>query len=76
MCWLINYINRTIRVILDIFVRVIGLLYPSNQRYLPPITDRLLLEPAIDLVNRIKTGRVLHSFQYFISILTLMYMNL
>ncbi|CAG2172582.1 unnamed protein product [Oppiella nova] len=58
MCWSINYINRTIRVILDIFVRVIGLLYPSNQRYLPPITDRLLLEPAINLVKLIKTGRL------------------
>ncbi|CAG2174273.1 unnamed protein product, partial [Oppiella nova] len=52
------YIKRTIRAIIDIFVRIIGLLYPSNQRYLPPITDRLLLEPAINLVKRIQTGQL------------------
>jgi hypothetical protein len=52
------YINRLIRFAIDIFVIIIGLIYPSHKNYLPPITERLLLEPAVNLVKQIKSGKV------------------
>ncbi|CAG2119065.1 unnamed protein product [Medioppia subpectinata] len=52
------YTKRLIRIFIDIFVNLIGLLYPSTQRYLPPITDGLLLESVTNLVKRIKTGKL------------------
>lgn len=54
------YIKRLFRLTLDTIVKIIGLIYPSERNYLPAITDRLLLEPAVNLVKLIKTGQVCH----------------
>ncbi len=50
------YVNRLIRFAIDIFVNIIGLIYPSEKNYLPPITDLLLI--AVNLVKQIKSGKV------------------
>jgi hypothetical protein len=49
---------RFIRIVLDFIASVIGLRYPSNKRYLPPIDNRILLEPALHISQKIKTGKV------------------
>jgi len=55
------FVKRFIRICLDLFVNIIGLIYPSERNYLPPITDRLLLEPVHNLVDQIKKGHVRHN---------------
>ncbi|XP_054156653.1 fatty-acid amide hydrolase 2-like [Oppia nitens] len=52
------FIHRLLRIILDLIIKLLALFMPSHQRYLPAITDRLLLEPAVNLVKRIKSGHL------------------
>ena len=51
-------IKRVIRFILDTICWAIGLFYPDEIGYLPPIKDPLLLESASCLARKIKTGQV------------------
>lgn len=51
-------LQRFLRTLLDLLASFIGLLYPSKKRYLPPISNRLLLEPAIEISDKIKSGKV------------------
>jgi hypothetical protein len=53
------YVKRLIRFAIDIFVNIIGLIYPSEKKYSSPITDRLLLEPEVNLVKQIKSGKLI-----------------
>lgn len=64
---LVDFMVRKVRTVLDLFAFAIGaIFYPSRQRYLPPINNNLLLEPATKLANRIKSGKVqLNSIFYF-----------
>lgn len=55
----VNVLLRQIRYLLDLFAILIGLIfYPSKQRYLPPIKNSLLVEPATKLSSKIKSGKV------------------
>lgn len=56
-----RFVLRLFRLLLDSVANAMGLLYPTQQRYLPPIDDRILLESASTLSERIKSGKVLSS---------------
>ncbi|CAG2111637.1 unnamed protein product [Medioppia subpectinata] len=49
---------RLIRQFLDFIAVIIGLRFQTQRLYLPPITDRILLEPAVVLSARIKSGKL------------------
>ncbi|CAG2111997.1 unnamed protein product, partial [Medioppia subpectinata] len=49
---------RLIRQLLDFIAVIIGLKFRTQRLYLPPITDRILLEPAVVLSARIKSGQL------------------
>ena len=59
---LIYFICRLIRVILDFLALLINVCSPSHSNYLPPITDELLLKPAVELADLIKSGKVSFGF--------------
>ena len=68
---LMDFMVRKVRTVLDLVAFTIGALFcPSRQRYLPPITNQLLLEPATKLAARIRAGKVqlnLYDFWFLIS---------
>ena len=66
---LTHYLFRVIRIFADLLTDFIGIIYFSNKDYLPELTDRLLLEPAINLAQRIRTGQVYYALKVFLSVL-------
>ena len=56
------YFRRFIRIVLDFIAFIIGLRFTKQTSYLPPITNRLLLEPASQLTKKIKSGQVINYF--------------
>ncbi|XP_054156891.1 fatty-acid amide hydrolase 2-A-like [Oppia nitens] len=58
MVCVIYHLKQCIRLVFDLMAKIIGLIYPSKQQYLPPITDRLLLEPVVNLTKQIKSGQL------------------
>ena len=59
---------RVIRVLLDSVANLMGLMWPTQQKYLPPIDDRILLESASSLSQRIKSGKVLSRFCVYLCV--------
>jgi len=56
-------ILRTLRIYLDITAYLTtNLFFPSKKGKVPAITDRLLLQPANQLVDQIKNGKVCQSY--------------
>lgn len=56
---IIDLLLRQLRYIVNIFAIIIGyIFYPSQQGFLPTIKNDLLLQPAIKLAQKIKSGQV------------------
>ncbi|XP_046914902.2 fatty-acid amide hydrolase 2-A-like [Dermatophagoides farinae] len=56
---IIDLLLRQLRYIVNIFAIIIGyIFYPSQQGFLPPIKNDLLLQPAIKLAQKIKSGQL------------------
>lgn len=56
---IIDFILRQLRYIVNIFATIIGyIFYPSQRGYLPAIKNDLLLKPATQLADMIKSGQV------------------
>ena len=75
---IVDVILRQIRYFVNLIAIVIGyVFYPSHRGYLPPINDKLLLEPATKLAERIKSGKVIILlFVCFCFISTKRYVNI
>ncbi|XP_027199053.2 fatty-acid amide hydrolase 2-B-like [Dermatophagoides pteronyssinus] len=56
---IIDFILRQLRYIVNIFATIIGyIFYPSQRGYLPAIKNDLLLKPATQLADMIKSGQL------------------
>lgn len=54
-----DFILRQFRLLVNIFLSIIEkLFYPNQIGYLPVINNNLLLMPAIQLSEKIKSGQV------------------
>lgn len=63
---LTNIVLRFARIYLDLIASIVGTFAPSRKGKVPAITDRLLLRPASQLVNDIKSGKV--HIHYYLSL--------
>lgn len=63
---LTNIVSRFARIYLDLIASIVGTFAPSRKGKVPAITDRLLLRPASQLVNDIKSGKV--HIHYYLSL--------
>lgn len=55
---------HVVRWLVDLFCSLIGLYYPTKRNYLPPIDDSILTQPAIQLADQIRSGKVQLSHQF------------
>ena len=55
---LIKIVQILFRLFLDFLCKLLEFFYPDVQGFLPPITNRLLLRPAVELVREIKDGKL------------------
>lgn len=51
-------VKRVLRVVLDLWVWLIGLRFVERKNFLPPVRDPLLLLSAVELADQIRTGKV------------------